>query len=290
MLRVITLFAVALGLAWSAASAHADFITFEAAGANAAAITSTRDAFRAAVGGGTVAGANGSFGGLRREINWDGVPDTFSDPNALPANFFNATSPRGVVFSTPGTGFLVSANAGVSTPPLFGFPNDFQSFSAQKLFTAVNSNITDVNFFVPGTNDAATTNAFGIIFVDVEVANLTRVDFFDAQNNLIYTRNALVGGNQGLSFLGGVANAGEMISRVRITSGLNTIVANGQLGNQIDDVVVMDDFLYGEPLAVTAAVPAPPTLVLAGIGIGVGAAVRRVRRMREARQNVPIAA
>ena len=44
-------------------------VTFEAAGANAAAITATRDSFRAAVGGGTVAGANGSFGGLRREIN-----------------------------------------------------------------------------------------------------------------------------------------------------------------------------------------------------------------------------
>src|SRR4051812_6795131 len=64
-------------------SAHAGFTVFEAAGADAASITATRDAFRAAVGGGTVAGANGSFGGLRREINWDGVPASSSDPNAL---------------------------------------------------------------------------------------------------------------------------------------------------------------------------------------------------------------
>src|SRR4051794_41458245 len=86
------------------APARAGFTVFEAAGADAASITPTRDAFRAAVGGGTVAGPNGSFGGLRREINWDGVPDNLSDPNKLPANFFNSNSPRGVVFSTPGTG------------------------------------------------------------------------------------------------------------------------------------------------------------------------------------------
>src|SRR3954451_14565320 len=45
--------------------------------------TTARDQFRADLGGGTVAGANGSFGGARREINWDGVPDSFSAPNSL---------------------------------------------------------------------------------------------------------------------------------------------------------------------------------------------------------------
>jgi hypothetical protein len=214
-----------------------------------------------------VAGANGSFGGLRREINWDGVPESLSDPNALPANFFNTTSPRGVVFSTPGTGFLVSANAGGAVPPLFGFPNDFQAFSSQKLFTAVNSNIVDVSFFVPGTGIAATTSAFGLIFADVEVSGLTKIEFFDPTNTLIYSRNALVGGNQGLSFVGSVATAGERISRVRITSGGNTIVSNGVLGNPNDDIVVMDDFLYAEPVSAVTAVPEPMSLALAFVGL-----------------------
>jgi hypothetical protein len=254
----------ALAVVLSAPFAAAGFITFEAAGADPAAITPTRDAFRTAVGGGSVAGMNGNFGGLRREINWDGVPDARSDPNALPANFFNSTSPRGAVFSTPGTGFLVSSNAGTVAPILFGFPNDFQTFSAQRLFTAINSNITDVNFFVPGTDTSATVSAFGVIFVDVEVAGLTKVEFFNQNNALIYSRDALVAGNQGLSFLGGVADAGELISRVRITSGLNTIVSNGVLGNPNDDVVVMDDFLYAQPIA---AVPEAASLLLFGVGL-----------------------
>jgi hypothetical protein len=252
--------------AGAANQAFAGFTTFEAAGGTVASITPTRDAFRAAVGGGTVAGANGDFGGLRREINWDGVPDGFSDPNLMPANFFNSNSPRGAVFSTPGTGFLVSASAGGSTPILFGFPSDFQVFSPQRLFTAQNSNIVDVNFFLPGMTTSATTTAFGLIFVDVEIANLTKLEFFDANNSLIYTRTALVAGNQGLSFLGAVANAGEQISRVRITSGSNTIVSNGVLGNQIDDIVVMDDFLYATPTAASTT-PEPASLGLIGCGI-----------------------
>jgi len=254
--------------------AGAPLVPFEAAGANAAAITATRDAFRVAVGGGVVAGANGSFGGVRREINWDGVPDARADPSLLPANFFNVNSPRGAVFSTPGTGFLVSANAGLATPTLFGFPGDLQTFSAQRLFTAVDSTITDVTFFVPGTGIAATTSAFGVVFVDVEDPG-TKIEFFDATDKLIFTRDVLVAGNQGLSFVGAVANGGEKISRVRLTSGANAILSNGVRADEITDMVVMDDFIYAEP---TRAVPAPSSLALAAVGLLGGMAAWRRRR------------
>ncbi len=238
----------------------ASILVFEASGATPASITPARDAFRAAVGGGTVAGANGDFGGVRREINWDAVPAGFSDPSLLPGDFFNVNSPRGVVMSTPGTGFLVSSDSGST---LFGFPGDLQTFSPNKLFTAVNSTITDVSFFVPGSTIAATTSAFGVVFVDVEVANLTKLEFFDVNNTLLFSRFAMVGGNQGLSFVGGVADAGEQIARVRITSGANALVSNGVRGDENLDFVVMDDFLYATP----TAAPEPGTWSLLGFGV-----------------------
>ena len=163
-----------------------------ASGVDIASITPARDQFRTDLGGGTVAGANGSFGGVRREINWDGVPAGFSAPNALPANFFNVNSPRGVVFSTPGTSFQVSGaatDAGAGQPAAADFGNidpsytqTFATFSAQRLFTAIGSTVTDVNFFVPGTSTPALTTGFGAVFSDVDLANTTSIQFFDAGN------------------------------------------------------------------------------------------------------------
>ena len=104
-------------------------VVFEASGASAADIQTAVDGFRTFLGD-LNPNVAGSFADGRREINWDGVPDAFAAPNNLPANFFNANSPRGVVFFTPGTGFQVSADSSnpTDTPVRFGtftasFPN-----------------------------------------------------------------------------------------------------------------------------------------------------------------------
>ena len=268
--------ALAAGLALPAQAA---ITVFEAAGPLPADVTAVRDSFRLAVGGGNTAAANGNFGGLRREINWDSVPDARADPNALPADFFNVNSPRGVVFSAPpGASFAVSANSGLATPALFGFAGDLQAFSAQRLFATVGSRSTDIRFFVPGTATAATTSAFAAVFVDVEAddaTDFTTMEFFDQNDALIFSRHALVAGNQGLSFLGGAASAGERISRVRITTPDNFLVSSGQRLNESNDFVVVDDFLYATPSLVPE--PAAWALTLMGlVGLGLrGSSARR---------------
>ena len=264
--RVLTAFAFFVAVAMPTQEVAADPITFSAAGVNVAAVTPTVDAFRTALG--TLnPNVAGSFGSGRREINWDGVPDSFAAPISLPANFFNVNSPRGVVLSTPGTGLQVSANSGVATPTQFGnlnpiYPTNFEPFSPQRLFTALGSNIVDVSFFVPGSSNVAQTRGFGVVFSDVDLANSTLLTFIGLNNQVLGTFSApAIAGNETFSFLG-VDFGSLLVSRVRITSG-NTALG---FGINDPDVVAMDDFIYGEPVG---AVPLPSALPLFATGLGV---------------------
>jgi PEP-CTERM motif len=254
---------------------------FSDAGATAADIQVTVDAFRTALG--TLnPNTPGSFGSGRREINWDGVPDAFSSPNAFPGNFFNANAPgraRGAEFTTPGTSLEVSAGAGnpTATPTQFGnlhagFPTIFEPFSQQKLFTAIGSNIVDVHFFIPGTSSPALTNGFGAVFADVDLDDVSSLSFYDAADNLLATRfvPALLG-DQTLSFLGETFTD-AIVSRVRIVSGNTTVSPNVTLDTN-GDYVVMDDFIYGEP------VPEPATWLLLAAGFGAIAWLRGKRSL-----------
>jgi hypothetical protein len=240
---------VALALAF-AGQAHAQLTVRSGSGADAAGLAAVRDQFRADLGGGTVAGANGSFGGVRREINWDGVPAASAAPNYLPANFFNATSPRGVVLSTPGTAFQVSGSTTDSQPLYFGninagYSTVFTSFSPQRLFTSLDSNVYDVTFYVPGTAIPAGVSGFGAVFADVDQASTTAITFFDRNNVAFGTFYAPVYSG-GLSFLGAFTNNGlPQIARVRVKPG--NVAIGPSDNNTSSDVVVADDFIFGEP-------------------------------------------
>ncbi len=262
-MRIIAsgLAAAGLTLVLNVTTTAAAPITFSASGSSPAGIQTTVDAYRTDLG--TLnPNVAGSFGSGRREINWDGVPDAFSAPNLFPPNFFNTNSPRGVVFTTGGTGFQVSATTASGTPVEFGNINAtytglFQTFSAQRLFTALGNNVLDVNFFVPGTTTPALTRGFGSVFTDVDLPNITSLQFFDASNTSLGTFFVPAGtvASESLSFLG-VDFGSNIVSRVRITSG-NAALGPSEAGAL--DLVVMDDFLFGEPVA---AVPEASTLML----------------------------
>ena len=219
----------------------------QAAGTSAAAIQSAVDAYRADLGA-LNPNVAGSFASGRREINWDGVPDAFAAPNLMPADFFNVNSPRGAVFATSGTGFQVSANAGVA-PIEFDNINPtysslFTIFSPQRLFTALDSKVLTVQFFEPGTATPATTSGFGAVFTDVDRPG-TKIVYFDAMGSRLARFDVPISpGSETLSFLG-VRFLEDRVAMVRIKSGNNRL---GPDETRSRDLVVMDDFIYGEPI------------------------------------------
>jgi hypothetical protein len=226
------------------------------AGANPAAIQAAVDLFRTDLGGANN-GVGSSFTSGRREINWDGVPDSFAEPNALPFNFFNVNSPRGAVFHSIGNiggnhQFRVSANNGSGTATRFAnidssYEFIFQTFSAQKLFHARFANEIEILFFIPGTKVPATVSGFGAVFCDVDSSN-TFIEYYDPSGNKISGSSLNVASN-GLSFLGTSFNAGERVAKVIIRLGNANLQSGNIDGTNSVDVVALDDFIYGEPRA-----------------------------------------
>jgi len=229
---------------------------FTAAGAAPADLAATVTAFRTAIaltGPGPVLTSPAATG--FRNINWDGAPDSLATPNALPGDFFNGSVRRGAVFTTPTPGATVQVSAtsvnADGTPTRFGnidasYSARFKTFTAERLFAAVGSTVVDTRFFVVTSPDTtATVNGFGVVFCDVDLANVTSIECFDAADRSLGRFFAPVSDN-GLSFLGVYFADGERVARVRITQG-NLPPAPGNVDTATLDVVAMDDFMYSEP-------------------------------------------
>jgi hypothetical protein len=251
-----------MAVTMSVASATAAPVVRQGSGANAAAIQAIVDQFRADLGGANN-GVGGSFTTGRREINWDGVPDGFAEPNNLPLDFFNVNSPRGVIFNAveDATGaalnqFAVSSTTASGVPVRFSNINAtyaaiFQTFSAQRLFIARNTHILEINFSIPGTNIPATVSGFGVVFTDVDSAtggNRSLIRVYDKNGRQLSAASAPVA-DGGLSFVGISFNAGERVARVVIECGNAALGSTNNDGTNGVDVVAMDDFIYGEPRA-----------------------------------------
>ena len=253
-------------------------VIFSAAGANAASIQPTVDAFRSALGALNANNGAAQTSG-RREINWDAVPDSASDPVLFPGDFFaqtfngaNAGRTRGAAFTTP-AGLMVSANvpgpnqanALFTTLITPGSGVVFNAFSNDQIFAPFGSTLTTVTFSVPGnSSQPATITGFGAVFLDVNSSSSSSLSFFNTSGSLLGTFGAAASGHGGFSFLGVNFTGGETIGRVVIQSGTEALAfgTSSGLGTESSgDVVALDDFFYSEPLSARAltAVPEPST-------------------------------
>jgi hypothetical protein len=203
-------------------------------------------------------GAPGGDPDGRREITWDGVPDGLASPNSYPRDFFNAkTAPRarGALLSTPGSGLRVSADSDnpAGAAPRFGDINPtyaaaFRTFSAERLFSPVGSNVVDLRFRVPGTTTPAVVRGFGAVYTGIDRRESTAFEYFDVRGRSLGSFS-VPPGRKKLSFLG-VAFAKPVVARVRIEYG-NRALGPDETG--AIDVAVMDNFIYGEPVAAGTA-------------------------------------
>jgi len=206
------------------------------------------DEFRALLGDPSNGGTAGEQPAGRREIAWDGAAaNPFNNRNDFPAAFFNTTVKSGAVFSTPGTGFrndslkFAEVNA--------AYAEQFAAFSPTKIFSPVGANVMDVLFQVAGQPTPARVTGFGVVFSDVDVAGATTIQYFDATGASLGTFAAPVRTDaSGLSFVG-VVYSQAVVARVRITLGTGAIGAtvNDVSGGGTADLVVTDNFIYGEP-------------------------------------------
>ncbi|WP_439555327.1 hypothetical protein [Dyadobacter sp.] len=192
----------------------------------------------------------GQTGG-RREINWDAVPDNQTNTNTFPGDFFNSTDPaaaagrkRGAIFTTHGSGLRISDKN--FSDLVSGYDDQFNAFSPARTFAAVGSNKMDVTFKVPGTDKNAFVKGFGVVLSDVDKANSTTLEYFEGDKSLGKLSAPTRKDDQGFSFLGAVFPDSK-ITKVTITAG-SAAISKKYNGSSESDLVIMDDFLYSEPI------------------------------------------
>jgi hypothetical protein len=207
------------------------------------------DAFRALLGplntgAATVAG--------RREINWDGVPDDqLGKP--LPEDFFNPTGPgalaarqRGLMYTSLAGTFMVSKSNFSEINTLAA--GSFRPFSGNNTFANTSRNLWEVGFRVPGATTRAAVTGFGAVFSDVDVPNSSFLELFEDDKSLGRYAIPAHDNTSSHSFLGVYFKEQHKITRVVVSHPGTLAAGNADVSNGgTDDLIILDDFFYGEP-------------------------------------------
>ena len=134
------------------------------------------------------------------------------------------------------------------------------------------------SFVLPGSTNAAGTRGFGAIFLDVEDAGSSSIEYFgrDANGNQVSLGTFVVpiGADGEPQFLAVLFDR-PVVTDVNLTVGTNALFNfdgtgfqsfGGENLRQRIDLAVTDDFIFAEPTQ-AAAVPIPGTLVLSLAGL-----------------------
>lgn len=213
--------------------------------------------YREALGGIDNGNERGKHSG-HRSINWDAPIVPFN----MPGDFFKNTVTRGAEFLAVEGSFAVSNPADTDPSGIEdnrfssfhpAFPSIFKTFSPRRLFTPAKSNEVITIFSVPQSKngDKAHVSGFGAIFTGVVLEKKTFLNFYD-KNDCLILRLPIKPKRGGLSF-GGIivthknnAPVNAAVAAVKIT--LGTGIISQPTGGK--DFVVLDDLIYGEPLAI----------------------------------------
>jgi hypothetical protein len=187
----------------------------------------------------------------RREINWEGVPDSLMGLR-MPGDFFNPTGAGAPAARQRGLLYAGTENAVVSKTNFADINANaataFTAFSGTKTFAVTNAAQWPVFFQVAGQPTAATVKGFGAVFSDVDKANTTFIEFYNNDKLLGRFYVAPQDNTSSFSFLG-VYFPNDKITH--IVAGHEGILADGQKDitqGGSKDLVILDDFIYSEPL------------------------------------------
>lgn len=214
-------------------------------------ITATMEQFRQALG--NLNTQPGAITG-RRELTWESVPDDMLD-KTLPGQFFNQTGTeanpsfqRGLAYE-PQFDFRVSKTQFSSLAP--DAASEFTAFSGSATFASVSDQPQPwpISFQVAGKTDAAAVRGFGMVINDADISGSVQIQYFNG-NTLIGIVNVPARTADSPFSFAGLLFREPVITSIKVKhQGFLKAGAKDISQGGISDLVVMDDFIYGEPVA-----------------------------------------
>jgi hypothetical protein len=229
--------------------------------------------FETAIGGVKNTAAAPQTGGFR-QINWDGVKtdgtDAVAGPNStvpIPAGSTHTVGipldrfqGQGVFF---GAVYAVTNDGYTDVNP--GAAGLFPAFSQPNVFAMFNDNGIDFKFVAPSSPStppvSATARGFGAVFLNVQHAGSTTIQYF-SNNNLLDTLTVPASPTPGQAVFAGELFANPIITNVLLTLGDGVIfkfdgtnVTAGAANSPTNNLVAVDDWFFPEPVPAANGFP-----------------------------------